>query len=133
MCHRQLHILDNTDISKTTKQKILAFTATKSSLIEYLTHKVLSQSWEQTMVVSWNDKILSTSPTDTWEATVQEEADTKITFHALQLPKNSILDIHSPDIDVFCTCTFLSCSSFFYKTRAWIGIEQEAHHEQTYC
>ena len=52
------------------------------------------------MVVSWNDKIVSTSPTDTWEASVQEEADTKNTFHAFQLPKDSILDIHSPDTDV---------------------------------
>ena len=52
------------------------------------------------MVVSWNDKIVSTSPTDTWEASVQEEADTKIIFHALQLPKDSILDIHSPNTDV---------------------------------
>ena len=94
-----IHILDNTDISKTTKQKIIASTATKSSLTEYWAHKVLSQSWKQTMVVSWNDKLLFTSPTDTWEASVQEEADIKIIFHSLQLLKDSILDIHSPDTD----------------------------------
>ena len=52
------------------------------------------------MVVSWNDTILYTSPTDTWEASVQEEAHTEIIFRALQLPKDSILDIHSPDNDV---------------------------------
>ena len=89
-----IRILDKTDISKTTKQKILASTATKSSLTEYLAHKILSQSWKQTMIVSWNETILFTSPTDTWEASVREEADTKIIFHALQLPKDTILDIH---------------------------------------
>ena len=87
-------------ISQGADENTLACKETERRLLEYLAQKILHKSWDQTVVVAWNDKVTSSSSSCAFTACTQEETDTKIIFHAIQLPNDITLDVHSPDTDV---------------------------------
>lgn len=98
-------ITDTTSIKAIPKKKLLSHTKTKDRLCEYLAHKAMTRYADsgKVFVVAYKSTAMSNKPGFEILSSNHEEADTKLILHAHHAARNgsNIVDIHSPDTDVF--------------------------------
>ena len=99
-------ITDSTKISSVSMKKLLSHTKTKMELTSYLADKAMthfSRQGGRRFVVAWGSECKVTHKDVRNLQSSQEEADTKIIFHAADATSDGAIEIqvHSPDTDVF--------------------------------
>jgi imidazole glycerol phosphate synthase subunit HisF len=86
-------------------KKLLSHVNTKKEFAEYFAQKIIemAQRMGRNAVVSWVCERKGTTRSMIYLKSDQEEADTKIILHALDVTTNGATEIkiHSPDTDVF--------------------------------
>ena len=88
-------VIQGISISQGADENTLASTETESlnGLSSTEAQTVPHNSWDQTVVVAWNDKVMSSSSSCTFTACTREETETKMIFHANQLPHDITLEV----------------------------------------
>ena len=98
------YISDTTNIAKLPLKKLLAHTKTKMELTTYLAQKILHAIPEKLcFVVAFGNQCRGTHQDMSHLDSEQEEADTKLLLHSLDVTNSGATSIHicSPDTDVF--------------------------------
>ena len=98
------HITDSTKIESVTMRKLLSHTSTKDALTCYIAEKMLqyAERHEKSVIVAWRNHAKGSIRDVTYLASTQEEADTKVIWHAIDAKSQgaTYISIHSQDTDV---------------------------------
>ena len=99
------HISDNTKIENIPLKQLLAHTNTKMEITSYLSEKIFQYAINEEIhvAVACGSACRATHMDMRYLASDQEEADTKLLLHALDVTARGAteIEIHSPDTDVF--------------------------------